>query len=164
MNLAFHPLDFSNPQHIRFAAQLAYENREDFTNDTDNDISELLKEYGHLLNQGFVHAYVCEKEKQFIGLVWIEIDRYSVGRLRGAMLPGYGYLFRRCLWMILNHAFNIGLRKIDVEFESYKTSLTAILQRFGFSVVGHPMGNYTKNGEPVETVLLELLKEDYALV
>ncbi len=164
------PLDFSNRNHRAILFDLAVANQQHLLNDVDNDIPLIIYGYEQRQAAGEVFAFIAVVDDQPAGCFWIEVDRYGIGRLRGALLPEYrdawnGAFFLR---LAVQYAFEgVGIRKLECELALYpkldRESATAerLLKRIGFNKRAILPESLMIGGRPKDTILLDYLKRDY---
>jgi hypothetical protein len=164
------PLDFNNRQHRALIFDLALCNKEHLLNDHDNDIVLIISAYQQRAAIGELKAFIALVDDEPVGCFWVEIDRYGIGRVRGALFPECrdawnGLYFLK--WVVA-YSFQVeGLRKLDSEMALYskhdKESAAAerIMKRIGFKKRAILPASLMINGKPKDTILLDYLKEDY---
>lgn len=167
---AVEPLDFSNREHRALLFDLALENRRHLLNDVDNDIVLIINGYQNRATTGEVDAFIALVDEQPAGCFWIEVDRYGIGRVRGALFSQFqdawnGSFFLR--WLV-THAFEyMGLRKIESELTLYSrhdreaAAAERLLKRIGFKKRAILPESLMIGGKPQNTILLDFLKRDY---
>lgn len=163
-------LNIDNPEHAGFMFDLAFACQDDFLNDVDNDIILMMNEYQRGIKEGRVHAFIAQEEGRNLGIVWIEVDRYGVGRLRAGMMPDErkGTRAFYFLHQFIDHCFNtLKIRKLDAEFALYDPdnrsakAAEKLLRRFGFKKEGHIKQALSKGGVLKDTILLGLTRDRY---
>lgn len=174
-------LNLDIKDHSSFMFELAYVCQDDFLNDYQNDIILLMNHYERAINNGSAVAFLCKKNGENCGIVWVEIDDYECGRIRAGMMPEYrsGFTAYKFLRLFIDYCFNsLKLRKLDAEIvmgEKYKdgrkmryrpmsrTTKAAekLLRRFGFEKEGQPKEALLIDGKPRDTLLLALTRNRY---
>jgi len=164
------PLDFGNREHRALLFDLALANRHHLLNDSDNDIVLIINEYERREKLGELYAFISLVDDTPAGCFWIEIDRYGIGRVRGALLkafhnPWHGAYF---LKLAVSYSFEmLALRKLEVELALYSkrdrdvAAAERLLKRIGFKKRAILPEALMIDGKPKDTILLDFLKRDY---
>lgn len=162
------PLDFNNRSHRALLFDLALANKHHLLNDHDADILLVINEYEQQWNSGYLHAFITLVNDEPVGCVWLEVDRYEIGRVHAAFgtLRAWDCLF--FLRVLIGFAFeSLGTRKLDSEFALYSKKdrqsacYERILKRIGFRKRTILPEALMINGKPKDTILLDYLKRDY---
>lgn len=164
------PVDFSNRNHRALFFDLALANQHHLLNDYDNDIVLIINGFERRQEIGELSAFIAMVDGLEVGCFWIEIDRYGVGRVRGALFSEYrnawnGLFFLKMMVMV---GFEVlGLRKLDSELGLYpkqdreSAAAERILKRIGFKKRAILPEAMMIGGKPRDTILLDFLKRDY---
>lgn len=163
------PLDFRNRAHRGLLFDLANVNARHLLNDVDNDILMIIAGYEERQKIGELHAFIAAVDDMPAGCFWIEIDRYGIGRVRGALFPEFrtGWNAIHFLRWIVDYGFGLGIRKLESEMTMYQKKDTEsanaerLLKRIGFKFRAALPAALMINGQPQKTILLDYLKEDY---
>lgn len=165
------PLDFYNPEHRALLFDLAVSNADHLLNDVDNDIVLIINGYQQRAEIGEIFAFIALDGEEKAGCFWLEVDRYGIGRVRGALLPEHRNLknFMYFLRGLVRFGFEtLELRKLDAELSSttvkrdrYSIASEKLLKKIGFKFTCHLKESLMVNGEPRDTVLMHYLKRDY---
>lgn len=164
------PLDFSSRAHRALLFDLALANKASLLNDVDNDIVLIINGYQQREAIGELHAFIALVEEEPAGCFWIEVDRYGIGRVRGALFPEFqnawnGSFFLR--WLVQFGFETVGLRKLDSELALYSkhdrsaAAAERLLKRIGFKKRAILPESLMIGGKPQNTILLDFLKRDY---
>lgn len=163
-------LNLSNRDHAGFMYDLAKVCQKDFLNDHDNDIILLMNEYERALDDGSCKAFLAKVDDAPAGIIWVEIDRYGVGRVRAGLMPEFrrGHTAYRFMRQFIDYCFNrLSLRKLDAELtlwrDQNRSSMAAekILRRIGFRKQGLIEDAMLIDGKPYDTLLFGLTKKRY---
>lgn len=163
-------LDIGKPEHAAFMYDLGMACKEDFLNDSQPDMIYIIHEYEQAIKNGSTVAFLCLKDSEKMGIIWVERDIYDVGRIRAGLMPEHrkGFTAIKVLRLFVDYCFEtLKLRKLDAEIELYskknRTSQAAekILRRFGFRKEGLIKEAYLRDGKPKNTLLLGLTKKQY---
>lgn len=165
------PLDFTLREHRALLFDLALSNADHLLNDVDNDILLIIAGYEQRAAIGELAAFIAIVDDEPAGCFWIEIDRYGIGRVRGALLPAHRDIrnFMYFVRLLVGYGFeSLELRKLDAELSSttakrdrYSITSEKILKKIGFKFTCHLKESLMVNGEPRDTVLMHYLKRDY---
>lgn len=163
-------LNLSNRDHAGFMYDLATVCQKDFLNDYDNDVILLMNEYERAIDDGSCKAFLAKVEDQPAGIIWTEIDRYGVGRVRAGLMPEFrrGHIAYSFMRQFIDYCFNVlSLRKLDAELTLWRdrnrSSMAAekILRRIGFRKQGLIEDALLIGGKPYDTLLFGLTKKRY---
>lgn len=181
MDRTVEPLNIGIPEHAGFMYDLALLCKDDFLNDYENDIILVMNEYERRLADGSVVAFLAKQNGENAGIIWVELDRYKVGRLRAGMMPKYrkGHTAMHFFKQFISFCFeSLNIRKLDAEITMgekfkdidgkvrYKTVRTALaaealLRRFGFKKEGQIKEALLINGKPRDTLLFGFTRNQY---
>jgi hypothetical protein len=161
-------LNLLKPEHSMFMHDLAMVCKDDFLNDYDNDIILIINEYERQIKKGQTKAFLVRINGEKAGIIWVEM-MYGVGRLRAGLLPKYrqGVRSYNLLKDFARYCFDsLKLRKLDAELvlpnDSKKTSAgERLLRHLGFKKEGLLKEALLRNGEPHNTILLGLTRNQY---
>jgi len=163
-------LDINNPEHAGFMFDLGNACQDDFLNDHQSDIILLMNEYDRRIRDGSVVAFLCKQDGADIGIVWVEMDGFGVGRVRAGMMPEYrsGFTAAHFLRKFVDFCFRtLSLRKLDAEIVLYdkmnrgSKAAETLLRRFGFKKEGFLRESLMKGGRPRDTILLGLTRNRF---
>lgn len=162
-------LDIANPEHSGFMYDLGTTCKDSFLNDHQNDIILMMNHYEQRIKDGSTVAFLCKEDGENVGIVWVEIDIYQIGRLRAGMMPEHrrGMTAAHFLKDFIAFCFKtLNLRKLDAEIEiDHKNrgsrAAEKLLRRFGFEKEGLLKEALIRDGKPRNTVLLALLRSKY---
>lgn len=165
----FEPVDFSSREHRALLFDLALTNKDYLLNDADNDIVLIIGVYEQRERNGETISFVPVIDGKNAGCFWIEIDRYGIGRIRGALLPEYRNVRNLIVFLrqLVAMGFEAGLRKLDAELTLYSrhdrqsAAVEKVLKRIGFAKVGIIRESLMIGGKPKDTILLDFLRKDY---
>lgn len=167
---AVRPLDFSSREDRALMFDLACSDQGHLLNDVDNDIVLIINFYQQQAQEGTLHAFAVLVDGIPAGAVWLEVDRYGIGRVHCAMLPEFRTIWNGTFgirWLLAFAFQGLGLRKVDSEFALYpkqdkqSAAYERILKRIGFQKRAVLPESLMVGGQPRNTLLLDFLKRDY---
>jgi hypothetical protein len=157
-------LNLLNPEHSAFAYDLAMACQNEFIDDYNPDIILLLEEFSHRLKEGDTKAFLCKVDGQKAGIIWVEIDRYEIGFLRGGMMPAYRNGFH--IWWFfkefIEYCFQgLKLRKLQADVPVWNRRIEKLVRLIGFKKEGIIFEASMKNGVPENHVYFGLTRNRY---
>lgn len=160
------PLQLHNPDHSGLVYDLLQHHHhwltDDFTPDPIQMIGEMAENQQKQIATGWIAQRESQSKSEFLGIIWVEVDRFRIGRLFGAATPsvknGISRDGIRFANQFIQYCFTtLKLRKLVAEVAITNRNAERFMQLLGFRKEGLLLNESLKNGQPVHWVRLQLL-------
>jgi hypothetical protein len=159
-------LQLHDPDHSGLVYDLLQQHQDwlmdDFSLDPIQMIGEMAENQQKQIATGWIAQRDSQKKSEFLGLIWVEVDRLRIGRLFGAatlsVKNGISRDGIRFAKQFIQYCFeSLKLRKLVAEVATTNRNAERFMQLLGFRKEGLLLNESLKNGQPVHWVRLQLL-------